>query len=123
MPARKAPHDAVRRFFISAPAPGGEIDRRPGACSTSIGKGPYALKHPVRILLHRRHLLAAGTFWYLSRASVGASAARLKPPIYPVERIDKVCSLSFNATQGNEDTHTPIHILGRYDVKAPFSWW
>lgn len=43
-------------------------------------------------------------------------------PIYCVDKNEneKVCSLSFDAAWGNEDTHTLIKELGDYGVKATF---
>ena len=41
-------------------------------------------------------------------------------PIYCVEQTQKVCSISFDAAWGNEDTQTLIDILERYGVKATF---
>ena len=52
---------------------------------------------------------------------VGASATTRQLPIYCVDRGEqKLCSVSFDAAWGNEDTHSLIDILGRYDVKATF---
>ncbi len=51
---------------------------------------------------------------------VGAAATVRRLPIYCVERDDKVCSLSFDAAWGNEDTRQLIDILERYKVKATF---
>ncbi len=87
------------------------------------------VKSPVRIfLLRRRHiailtalLLAAGLFYavtYPSSVSVNASKRQL--PIYSVERSQKVCSISFDAAWGNEDTQILIDILAKYNVKTTF---
>lgn len=51
---------------------------------------------------------------------VGAAATARRLPIYCVERDDKVCSLTFDAAWGNEDTQQLIDILARYNVKATF---
>ena len=80
------------------------------------------------LLLRRSYLLAAaalllagGVFAAVSRPAVaGAAAARRQLPIYSVDRPEKVCSVSFDAAWGNEDTQTLIDVLGRYDVKATF---
>ena len=48
------------------------------------------------------------------------AAAQRDLPIYCVKKSDKVCSLSFDAAWGNEDTQQLIDILGKYDVKATF---
>jgi peptidoglycan/xylan/chitin deacetylase (PgdA/CDA1 family) len=86
-------------------------------------------ERPARVLLlRRRHLLvlaalalSGAIFWVVSRpAAVSAAAARRQLPIYSVERSEKICSISFDAAWGNEDTQTLIDILGRYDVKATF---
>ncbi len=53
-------------------------------------------------------------------AYVTASAAQRQLPIYCVQRDYKVCSLSFDAAWGNEDTEELIEILDRYDVKVTF---
>ena len=87
------------------------------------------LKAPVRIfLLRRRHiaiitalLLSAALFYavtYPSSVSVSASGRQL--PIYSVERSQKLCSISFDAAWGNEDTQQLIDILARYNVKTTF---
>ena len=39
------------------------------------------------------------------------AAARLDLPIYCVQKQDRVCSLTFDAAWGNEDTQTLIDIL------------
>lgn len=42
-------------------------------------------------------------------------------PIYCVDKGDeKICSVSFDAAWGNEDTEQLIEILGKYNVKATF---
>ena len=53
-------------------------------------------------------------------AAVGAYAADRQLPIYCVEKDQKVCSISFDAAWGNEDTQQLIDILARYQVKATF---
>ena len=49
----------------------------------------------------------------------GASAAR-ELPIYCVQRSDKVVSLTFDASWGDDHTQTLLNILNRYHVKATF---
>ena len=49
----------------------------------------------------------------------GASAAQLHP-IYCVQRDDKVVSLTFDASWGDDHTQTLLNILNRYHVKATF---
>ena len=86
-------------------------------------------RFPTRIfLLRRRHvavftalLLAAGIFYaaaYPTFVTTAASARQL--PIYSVERTQKLCSISFDAAWGNEDTQILIDTLARYNVKTTF---
>ena len=49
-----------------------------------------------------------------------ASAATRDLPIYCVDRPDKVCSLTFDAAWGNEDTQQLIDILGEHNIRATF---
>ncbi len=49
----------------------------------------------------------------------GAAAAR-ELPIYCVQRSDKVVSLTFDASWGDDHTQTLLSILNRYHVKATF---
>lgn len=51
---------------------------------------------------------------------VGAAASTRRLPIYCVRRDEPVCSISFDAAWGNEDTQQLIDILARYGVKANF---
>ncbi|MEG2001050.1 MAG: polysaccharide deacetylase family protein [Evtepia sp.] len=53
-------------------------------------------------------------------AFVGASATARQLPIYCVQRDYKVCSLTFDAAWGNEDTQNLIDIFDRYHIKATF---
>ena len=53
-------------------------------------------------------------------AGTPASAVQRQLPIYSVEREQKMCSVSFDAAWGNEDTQALIDILARYNVKATF---
>ena len=53
-------------------------------------------------------------------ATAGAYATDRQLPIYSVERDQKVCSVSFDAAWGNEDTQQLIDILGKYNIKATF---
>lgn len=52
--------------------------------------------------------------------TAAAQAAQRDLPIYCVDRSDKVCSLTFDAAWGNEDTQQLIDILAKYDIKATF---
>lgn len=66
-------------------------------------------------------LAVALIFWTVnSPAVVGASATTRILPIYCVQKEEKVCSLTFDAAWGNEDTQDLIDILGKYGVKATF---
>ena len=51
---------------------------------------------------------------------VGAAATARQLPIYNVQRDQKLCSLSFDAAWGAEDTNDLIAILGKYNVTATF---
>lgn len=86
------------------------------------------MKQP-RIILVRRWIPAAvgcllaacAMFCAVSLpASVGTVAATRQLPIYCVQRDYKVCSLTFDAAWGNEDTQMLIDILSKYNVKATF---
>ena len=86
-------------------------------------------KGKVRVFLLRRRAVAAlgalvlaGAIFYVVSCppSIVASSAQRQLPIYCVQREDKVCSLTFDAAWGNEDTQQLIDILGRYHVKATF---
>ena len=86
-------------------------------------------KRSVKILLLRRSyllilaalVLAGGIFWIVSwPAAVHTAAAQRQLPIYSVEREQKVCSISFDAAWGNEDTQALIDILDHYGVNATF---
>lgn len=52
--------------------------------------------------------------------AVTASAAKRDLPIYSVDREEKVCSLTFDAAWGNEDTEQLIEILGEHNIRATF---
>lgn len=86
-------------------------------------------KGKVRVFLLRRRvvaalgvLLLAGAIFYVVSypPSVTASSTQRQLPIYCVEREQKMCSVSFDAAWGNEDTQALIDILARYNVKATF---
>lgn len=86
-------------------------------------------KGKVRVFLLRRRvvaalgvLLLAGAIFYVVSypPSVTASSTQRQLPIYCVEREQKMCSVSFDAAWGNEDTQVLIDILARYNVKATF---
>lgn len=82
-----------------------------------------------RVFLLRRKWIAAVAcgvaaclmFFVINHpAIVGAVATTRQLPIYSVERECKVCSLSFDAAWGNEDTQMLIDILAKYDIKVTF---
>ncbi|MDD4715118.1 MAG: polysaccharide deacetylase family protein [Oscillospiraceae bacterium] len=86
-------------------------------------------KNHVGILLLRRKwmtvaacLLVAACMFYAVNypAVVGAVATARQLPIYCVQKDYKVCSVSFDAAWGNEDTQKLIDILGKYHIKATF---
>lgn len=77
---------------------------------------------------HRKRLLAASAsvlglavclLCALPRSATVAATQR-DLPIYCVQKDSKVCSLTFDAAWGNEDTQQLIDILGKYDIKATF---
>ena len=83
-----------------------------------------------RVLILKRRYLAAvllvaavvGIFGTVSIPAVRQTAAATRQlPIYCVDRGNKkLCSISFDAAWGNEDTQNLIDILGRYNIKATF---
>lgn len=52
--------------------------------------------------------------------AITTAATQRDLPIYCVQKDSKVCSLTFDAAWGNEDTQQLIDILGKYNVKATF---
>ena len=80
------------------------------------------------LFLRRRHLallsaaiLAAGVFAAaLSPVALPASAAARQLPIYCVDRDQKVCSISFDAAWGADNTQKILDVLDEYNVKATF---
>lgn len=63
--------------------------------------------------------LGMALFTAIPRAITTAATQR-DLPIYCVQKDSKVCSLTFDAAWGNEDTQQLIDILGKYNVKATF---
>lgn len=53
-------------------------------------------------------------------AAVSASVATRQLPIYCVERDQKVCSISFDAAWGADNTQKILNVLEKYNVKATF---
>ena len=66
--------------------------------------------------------MVCGIFYVVNYpAAVAAGTTQRQLPIYCVDRGDKkLCSISFDAAWGNEDTQNLIDILGRYNIKATF---
>ena len=66
-------------------------------------------------------LCAAAIFCAVSvPAAVSASVATRQLPIYCVERDQKVCSISFDAAWGADNTQKILDVLEKYNVKATF---
>lgn len=85
--------------------------------------------HPAKILLLRRRpvawlaalVLSAALFYAVTYpAAVAAGTTDRQLPIYSVECSQPLCSISFDAAWGNEDTQQLIDILGKYNIKATF---
>ncbi len=53
-------------------------------------------------------------------AAVSAAAAQRQLPIYCVERDQKICSISFDAAWGADNTQRILDVLDEYGVKATF---
>lgn len=66
-------------------------------------------------------LAAAAIFGAVNApAAVRASVATRQLPIYCVERDQKVCSISFDAAWGADNTQKILNVLADYGVKATF---
>ena len=85
--------------------------------------------HPAKILLLRRRpvawlaalFLSAALFYAVTYpAAVAAGTTDRQLPIYSVECSQPLCSISFDAAWGNEDTQQLIDILAKYNVKTTF---
>ena len=83
----------------------------------------------VRVFLLRRRAVAAlgalvlaGAIFYVVSCppSIMASSAQRQLPIYCVERDQKVCSISFDAAWGTDNTQKILDVLADYGVKATF---
>ena len=80
------------------------------------------------LILRRRHLALLGAALVSAAilaatsapAAVTASAAARQLPIYCVERDQKVCSISFDAAWGADNTGKILDVLDEYGVKATF---
>ena len=82
-----------------------------------------------RFLVLRRRTLTAGAALLAAAAIFGAvnapaavraSAATRQLPIYCVERDQKVCSISFDAAWGADNTQKILDVLADYGVKCTF---
>lgn len=58
--------------------------------------------------------------WDTTAAVFETMAQKKDLPIYCVQKEEKICAISFDAAWGNEDTHTLIEILKKYNVKTTF---
>lgn len=80
------------------------------------------------LILKRRHLallgaaLASAAIFAAVQApaAVTAAAAQRQLPIYCVERDQKVCSISFDAAWGADNTQKILDVLDEFGVKATF---
>ena len=86
-------------------------------------------KGKVRVFLLRRRAVAAlgalvlaGAIFYVVSCppSIVASSAQRQLPIYCVERDQKVCSISFDAAWGADNTQKILDVLADYGVKCTF---
>ena len=94
-----------------------------------VQKRNKGARRPVRFLLiRRRHaaLLAAalGCIAIFGAVNappvVGAAAAARQLPIYCVEKQEKICSISFDAAWGADNTQKILDVLDEYGVKCTF---
>ena len=91
-------------------------------------RGKREAAKPRFLVLRRRTLTvgaallaAAAIFGAVNApAAVRASAATRQLPIYCVERDQKVCSISFDAAWGADNTQKILDVLADYGVKATF---
>lgn len=58
--------------------------------------------------------------WDTTSAVFETMAHKKDLPIYCVQKEEKICAISFDAAWGNEDTHTLVEILKKYNVKTTF---
>ena len=80
------------------------------------------------LILKRRHLALLGAALVSAAifaavqapAAVTAAATQRQLPIYCVERDQKVCSISFDAAWGADNTQKILDVLDEYNVKATF---
>lgn len=81
------------------------------------------------LILRKRHLMLLGAILASAAifaavnaapAAVSAAATTRQLPIYCVERDQKVCSISFDAAWGADNTQRILDVLDEYGVKATF---
>jgi len=80
------------------------------------------------LIIRRRYLafaavvaaLACAAYAVITPNVLEVAASTRQLPIYCVSCEKKVCSISFDAAWGNEDTLTLIEILAKYNIKATF---
>ena len=89
-------------------------------------------KKPPRFLVLRRKWLTLGAAVLAAAAifaavnypaAVSASAATRQLPIYCVQRDQKVCSISFDAAWGADNTQKILDVLKEYGVTCTFLSW
>ena len=87
----------------------------------TAGKAKLVVLRRRWLTLGAATLCAAGIFCAVSiPAAVSASVATRQLPIYCVERDQKVCSISFDAAWGADNTQKILDVLAKYNVKATF---
>ena len=85
------------------------------------GKMRFLVLRRRRLALLAAALMSAAIFAAVNYpAAVSASVATRQLPIYCVERDQKVCSISFDAAWGADNTQKILDVLEKYNVKATF---
>lgn len=79
-------------------------------------------KRSVLIIILCVILAAASVSIGLNSASQAVATASVERviPIYSVDTKDKICSISFDAAWGNEQTEDLLNTLDKYDIKTTF---
>lgn len=79
-------------------------------------------KRSVLIIILCVILAAASVSIGLNSASQAVTTASVERviPIYSVDTKDKICSISFDAAWGNEQTEDLLNTLDKYDIKTTF---
>ena len=87
----------------------------------TAGKAHFLVLRRRWLTLGAAALCALAIFCAVSvPAAVSASVATRQLPIYCVERDQKVCSISFDAAWGADNTQKILDVLAKYNVKATF---